>query len=84
MKKSFEVKAEGWLGGVYRYPGDLVEMTEAEAQYLVMSGQIAAPMTAPAAEIVSAPSDSDVMESPRKEPRRKPRADDFDPPSTIG
>jgi hypothetical protein len=39
-KKPFYVVLPGWLGGQLSDTGDKIELTEAEAKYLVLSGQI--------------------------------------------
>lgn len=40
MKISWVVKLEGWILGAYRRVGDVVQATEEEAKYIVMSGAI--------------------------------------------
>lgn len=46
--KRYEVTADGWLDGSFRRAGDTIELDAAGAKYLLLSGQIAGPQSAPA------------------------------------
>ena len=39
-KKSYVVKAEGFIAGAHRSKGDRLQLTEREAKYLVLSGLV--------------------------------------------
>jgi len=38
QKRDYKVMTDAWVGGVYRKEGDKIQLTEAEAKYLVLSG----------------------------------------------
>lgn len=69
--KTYDVLADGWPKGHFRKKGDVVELTDDEAKYLVMSGLVAPAKPKPPASPAKPPFAPQAAKSEPKLPEPK-------------